>query len=168
MQLGLVDEDALGELGAEEEVLLDRQVGHEAELLEYGADAALPRVVDGAELDGRPAQEDVAGVGAERASDDVDERGLARTILAEQDVDLSGSQIEVDAVERLYTGEPLAHPAQAEEGRGPRGGVPGPPSLPLLRRPPRAPNQAQRRILVPRRGRRFLGGEVVVCGAGPV
>src|SRR5256712_10539155 len=138
MQLGLVDEDALGELGAEEEVLLDRQVGHEAELLEYGADAALPRVVDGAELDGRPAQEDVACVGAERASDDVDERGLARTILAKQDVHLSGSQIEVDAVERLYTGEPLAHPAQAEEGRGPWAERREPPKLYSEVGPPRA------------------------------
>src|SRR2546427_9038427 len=146
MQLGLVDEDALGELGAEEEVLLDRQVGHEAELLEYGADAALPRVVDGAELDGRPAQEDVAGVGAERASDDVDERGLARTILAKQDVDLSGSQIEVDAVEGLYTGEPLAHPAQAEEGRGPRADLPGPAELHARRRPAGPPIDAARRL----------------------
>src|SRR2546428_13955737 len=142
MQLGLVDEDALGELGAEEEVLLDRQVGHEAELLEYGADAALSRVVDGAELDGRPAHEDVAGVAAERASDDVDERGLARTILVKQDVDLSWSQIEVDAVERLYTGEPLAHPAQAEEGRGPRPGDRGPPDPDLGPRHPRAPTDA--------------------------
>src|SRR3989441_3150246 len=153
MQLGLVDEDALGELGAEEEVLLDRQVGHEAELLEYGADAALPRVVDGAELDGRPAQEDVAGVGAERASDDVDERGLARTILAKQDVDLSGSQIEVDAVERLYTGEPLAHPAQAEEGRGPAAGRPEPASLHGRRRTAPGPIHAEGRFLVRRRRR---------------
>src|SRR3989449_7045671 len=126
--------------------------------LEYGADAALPRVVDGAELDGRPAQEDVAGVGAERASDDVDERGLARTILAKQDVDLSGSQIEVDAVERLYTGEPLAHPAQAEEGRGPRADVPGPPDPHPSPRPARPPNHPERRFLVPRRGRTLLMG----------
>src|SRR2546422_11443960 len=122
--------------------------------LEYGADAALPRVVDGAELDGRPAQEDVAGVGAERASDDVDERGLARTILAEQDVDLSGSQIEVDAVERLYTGEPLAHPAQAEEGRGLGADRRGP-AEPHRRPRPAGPSiDAEGRFQIPRRERR--------------
>src|SRR3989449_11492589 len=122
--------------------------------LEYGADAALPRVVDGAELDGRPPQEDVAGVGAERASDDVDERGLARTILAEQDVDLSGSQIEVDAVERLYTGEPLAYPAQAEEGRGLGADVRGPADLHVSRPHARPTIDAEGRFEVRRRERR--------------
>ena len=56
-----------------------------------------------------------AGVGGIGAGDDVDQRRLARAVLAEQDVDLAGPKVEVDAVERDHAGEELRYPGQFQQ-----------------------------------------------------
>jgi hypothetical protein len=118
VQGALGQKRAPGQLRPQKQVLLDRHVGHQAELLEHGADPPLPGVVDGAEVH-RPALElDLAGVGTEGAGHDADEGGLARAVLPEEHVDLAGPEVEIHPVERLHAREPFAEAAQAEERRG--------------------------------------------------
>src|SRR5207302_3399407 len=119
--LGLVDEGPGRRLGAEEEVLLDGEARDQAELLKDGADAPQAGVVNGAELDRSPPELDLSRVRPERARHDVDEGRFSGSVLAKQDVDLAGPEVEVHTAQRLHAGEPLRHPAQAEDGWGPGG-----------------------------------------------
>ena len=91
--VGLVPADhaALGLLVAEEDVLGDRQVGHQGELLVDDHDALGLGVVDGREADGAAAVVDLALVAASRldAGEHLHERGLAGAVLAADRVDLA-------------------------------------------------------------------------------
>src|SRR3990170_8620403 len=49
--------------------------------------------------------------------DDLDERGLARPVLAHERVDLAGPDREMDVLERLDAGELLADALELEQGR---------------------------------------------------
>ncbi len=56
----LVEDAAAHDLGAEEEVLLDRHLRDEREFLEHGGDAERPRLVDRVDVDRRAAEADLA------------------------------------------------------------------------------------------------------------
>src|SRR6185503_10064213 len=58
------------------------------------------------------------GVLAERAGEDLHQRGLAGAVLAEQDVHLALLHFEVDAVQRHHAGELLADAGHAQGRRG--------------------------------------------------
>ena len=47
---------------------------------------------------GAPLPADLAGIGMQHAIDDLDQRALAGTVLAEQGMDLAGQDLEIDAV----------------------------------------------------------------------
>jgi hypothetical protein len=117
VQLALVEQAATGRLGAEEQILLDRHLRHQRELLEYRADAERARVMHRVQLDRRAAEGDPPGIGPQRAGGDRDQGRLAGTVLAEQDVHLARPQLEVDLVERQHTGEALGDRLEAEQGR---------------------------------------------------
>ena len=90
-------------------------------------------------------QMDPAGVGALKACDQAEERGLARTGSPDQDDDLAGVQAEVDGVEHAGLAEALVHLVQDEQGRGHAGpsARPGLAShLGSSRAPARVTNQA--------------------------
>src|SRR5699024_97486 len=96
-----------GELVAEVDVLGDGEAVDDVELLVDGGDAeteAGDRVRDGHRL---AAERDLALRGLVRSREDLDERGLAGPVLAEQAVHLAGGDVEVDAVERPGAGEEL-------------------------------------------------------------
>jgi hypothetical protein len=77
---------------ADEHVLGDRQVGEEARLLVDDGDPEIPRL-GGSRDDDRPAGElDGALVGLVDPRERLDERALARAVLADERVDLAGSQ----------------------------------------------------------------------------
>ena len=145
MERRFVEEGARGQLGAEEQVLLDGHIGHEAELLEDRADALLTGVVHGPEVRGRAPEPHLALVGLQRARDDVDEGRLAGAIFAEEHVDFSGEQVEIDVIESLHAGKPLAQCAQAEQGWGSGAALRSPTDLGV--------DQRQRRSLVDAEGR---------------
>src|SRR5262245_3827583 len=69
----------------------------------------------GAGIDGPPGEADVAGVCGVDAGEDLDQRRLPGTVLAEQRMDLAAPQVEVDAVESEGAGEPLGQTGHGED-----------------------------------------------------
>ena len=57
-----------------------------------------------------------------RPRDGLDQRRLARAVVADERDDLACVQLEVDVRERLHRAEALGDAAQLEQGRRPRGG----------------------------------------------
>ena len=102
----------------DEHVLGDGQVREEARLLVDDGDperAGLRRTVD---RDRLPVEEDRPAVGLMDAGEDLDQRALARAVLADEGVDLARDEVERDVVERLGRRESLGDPAQLGAGRG--------------------------------------------------
>ncbi len=89
---------ARGLLVAEHDVLGHREDGDEHEVLVHHADAGVHRVAGAGEGLHLVVEQDLALVGLVQAVEDVHQRGLARTVLAEQGVDLAGLHDEVDVV----------------------------------------------------------------------
>ena len=77
--------------------------------------AGLGRPVD---LDRLPVEPDRAAVGLVDPGEDLDQRALARPVLADEGMDLARDEVERDVVERLGRGEPLGDPAQLGARRG--------------------------------------------------
>ena len=100
----------LGVAAADVHVLSDGEVGAERDLLVHGGDAHVLRVLRG--LDGDRAvvalEVDVAAVLLVDAGQDLDERGLARAVLAHEGVDLARAKREVDVLQGLHAREVLA------------------------------------------------------------
>jgi hypothetical protein len=113
----LVEHAEGGLFGAQEQVLLHRELRHQ--LLEHGADPQRPGMMDGRQVDSLAAELDPSGVGTQRSGNDRDERRLARTILAEKNVHLARPKLEIDIVQRQDTGKPLGDPFEPEERRVP-------------------------------------------------
>src|ERR671912_627053 len=73
-----------GRCGTEENILGDRQMRDEIQLLVDDADAARQRVARALDVSKRAVHANLAGVLAVRAAQDLDKRGLAGAVLAEQ------------------------------------------------------------------------------------
>src|SRR5882724_1088799 len=102
-------------LASQEDVLGDREVRHQVELL---VDDAHTRVDHGARAGAAhllAAQPDLALVRAVDSGQDLHERGLPGPVLTRQRVDFRRVQVEVDAVERADAGEALADAAHPEQ-----------------------------------------------------
>ena len=113
-------------LVAEEDVVGDGQPVDQVELLVDRGDAQAPWRPAGRRADaGSPRQEMCALVGLVRAGQDLDQRGLAGAVLAEEAVHLAGADVEVDAVEGADAGELLDDAGHLEQrsGRRHRGAV---------------------------------------------
>ena len=119
VQLALVEQAATGRLGAEEQVLLDRHLRHQGELLEHRADPERAGVVHRVQLDRLAAKRDAPGVRAQRAGGDRDQGRLAGAVLAEQDVHLARAQVEIDPVERQHAGKALGDALRGAAGARP-------------------------------------------------
>ena len=100
---------------AEHQVLEHGECGDQRRVLVHSADPELerpPRRRDG-RLD--PLDADPAGVGAEQAGQNADQRRLAGAVLAEQAVHLAGAEGQVDVVVREHSGERLRDPDQLDD-----------------------------------------------------
>ena len=75
------------------DVLRDREIGKQGRLLVNAGDAKLVRRGRGKFFDALTVDFNGAAVGLVRAGDDLDERGLAGAVFAEQRVDFSCPQI---------------------------------------------------------------------------
>ena len=99
-----------------EDVAPQRQLLREGTLLEHGLDAELAGALDREADDLPPREQDLAPVRLMDAGDDLDERGLARPVVAEQPDDLTGIQAKVDPLEHLDAAERLVRPVAAQAG----------------------------------------------------
>jgi hypothetical protein len=100
----------------EPQVLGDRQVGGERRVLEDRRQAAGAGVGRRAEPERPAAHLDHAGVGAQHAAEDLDQRALAGAVGADQPVDLAGRDREVDRAQGHHRPVALGDLAGAEQG----------------------------------------------------
>ena len=108
---------APGLLGAERDVLRDREDGHQHEVLVHHADAGrdgVPRAAEGPRL---AVHQDLALVRLQQAVELVHQGRLARAVLAEQRVHLAGLDGQVDVVVGHQVAEALGDAAQFESQR---------------------------------------------------
>src|SRR5262249_46064394 len=87
-----------GIVDAKRDVLRHRQRLEEREVLEHHADAELARMPRACDVHRLPAPEDLAGVRPQHAIDDLDQRALAGTVLAEERMDLARPYRQIDPV----------------------------------------------------------------------
>ena len=104
-------------LRADEDVLRDRQVGEERGLLEDDGDAGCVRLRGRVEDDLDAVQQHAAAVGPVHAGEDLDERGLAGAVLADERVRLAAAQLDPAVLERAHRAEALARVVDDEQGR---------------------------------------------------
>ncbi len=104
-------------LAAEEEVLPNRQRGDEVELLVDGGDPRREGVDRPREGRRRAADLDPPRIRPVRARHDLDQRALARAVLADERVHLARADLEVRAAQGAYAGERLLDAGEAEDRR---------------------------------------------------
>ena len=108
-------EAAAAGLAAEVDVLGDRALGQQVELLEDRRDAgAAAPAAGGRTRPASPAISIVPGVGLVDAGEDLHQRGLAGAVLADQAEHLAGAELEVDVVENRVADEALRQPARSQ------------------------------------------------------
>lgn len=112
------DADATVHLVAQHHVLTDAQVLDQVRFLERGLDAEGPRVSRTAETDGLAVHEDLPCFDRVHAEQRLDERGLPRSVLAEESVHLARVEVEVDPVERDAVRERDGDPPHLHRGVG--------------------------------------------------
>ena len=105
---------------AEEDVLGDGEFGKEQQLLIDGRDPGALGFLGRGEARRAPVDQDLAGVRLIDAGDDLDQRRLARAVLAEQRVNLAGADVERDAAQRAHAGKALLEVAHLEQRGGRR------------------------------------------------
>jgi hypothetical protein len=112
----VVEEDAaVGRLDSEHDVLGDRHHRDEHEVLVHHSDPRRDRLVRRPESHPLGLHEDLAAVGLVEPVEDVHQRRLAGTVLAEERVHLPAAEVEVDVVVREHTRKLLGDPAELED-----------------------------------------------------
>ena len=114
-QLAVADEEARARLAADEHILRHRHVGGEGEFLVDGDDAGLLGLLRGGEAHGLAVEFDRPLIGRLGAREDLEERRLAGTVLAEEGVDFRLAHLEVDGLERPHAGKGLGNPPHAQK-----------------------------------------------------
>ena len=102
---------------AEHQVLRDRQVGQQVHLLIDGTDTQLLGLQGRTGVDRGAVQDDRAPVPAIGAGQALDQRGLARAVLAQQGVDLARRDVQVDIVQRARAGKQLGQRPDRQQHR---------------------------------------------------
>ncbi len=110
-----VDHPEPARLAAEEDVLGDRQVRDQVELLVDGGDPEPLGVLRTMDAHLLTAHEDPPGVGRIGTGEHLDQRALAGAVLTEQHMHLATAQVEVDTVERDHAGKGLAYALDAQQ-----------------------------------------------------
>ena len=118
-----VDAAAAPRLVAEHDVLADREVRAEVDLLIDGGDARILRVGGAAEAARLTAHDDPARIHGVDAGEGFDERRLAGAVLTHQGVDLARPEREVDGIQGEDAGESDGDPGHFDDRRD--GGVRG-------------------------------------------
>ena len=114
--LGLAHQAEPRRLPAEIEVLRHRQVRQQIDLLIDGRNARIDRGLGRARRDLGAAEADDAGIAREDAGHRLDQRGLARAVLAEQRVNLAGPQGEIHLLQGAQRAKAFAQAAHFQQG----------------------------------------------------
>ena len=104
----IVDEAVPGRQALEQDVFPDAEARDEISLLMNRRDALAQRIARRAEWNRPAVQENAAGIGADEAGDDLDQRRFAGAVFAHQGMDFARLQVERNAVERLDAGKGFA------------------------------------------------------------
>ena len=99
---------------AQEQVEIDRELRDQREVLVDGLDPVRAGVLDGVEADALAADQHIAAVLLVEPAQDLDERALAGSVVADEAEHLALAQDEVDAAEHDERAEPLRHAADLE------------------------------------------------------
>ena len=121
------------QLVAQEQVEVDRELRDQREVLVDGLDAVRAGGPDRVEADALAADDHIAPVLLVEAAQDLDERALAGSVVADEPEHLALAQDEVDAAEDDERAEALGHAAHLERGSSRRRRVAGSLMLPLER-----------------------------------
>ncbi len=100
---------------AHDHVVLDRQAGKRAHQLEGAADATPAHRVRREPIDALVPERDGALIGGEHPGDDVEQRGLARAVGADDGEDRALGHAEAHPVDREQAAEPLAYPVDCQQ-----------------------------------------------------
>ncbi len=106
-----------GDLTAQEQVVGDRQVGREREVLVHRVDTQVMRVGDRLHRDDLAPERDLTLVGGDGPRQDLGQGRLARPVVPDERDDLARSQVEPGTPERLEVTVGLGHAAHSD-GRG--------------------------------------------------
>ena len=106
---------ALERLAAQEQVARDGELRHQRRVLVDGLDAQGDGVVGVPDVDLLAVEVDGAARQRGDPRDDLDERGLAGAVVAQQTHDLVGADGEADVVESLDAAVPLVDVLEADE-----------------------------------------------------
>ena len=99
--------EAIGRLGAKEDVFGHRQVGSDAELLVDHGDAGRVRVARRPETGFLSVQHKATGEFRMHAGDDLHQRAFSRAVFADETMDLAGIQREIDPTKSFDAAEAL-------------------------------------------------------------
>ena len=102
----------LTSLATQGDVFGHRETVHQTKVLIHHPDAGLKSLMRRMEVDNLPVDDDVPTIGTIEAGENRAESGLAGSILAEQGMNLTPLQIEIDAIVGRYPVERLADRAQ--------------------------------------------------------
>ena len=102
---GVVDQAALHELAADEDVLGHRQVVHHVQLLVNDDDARLLGLAGVVEFHLAPLVGDGAGILGVDAGQHLHQRGFARAVFTHQRVHLALAHLQIDVIQRVHAGE---------------------------------------------------------------
>jgi hypothetical protein len=106
-------------LAADEDVLDHGQIREQGRLLVNHRDAGVPSVRRAAEGDLDAVHEQPSAVGSVHPGEDLHERRLARPILSDERVRLTGIEVDRDVLERLDRPERLRRVLEREDGLRP-------------------------------------------------
>ncbi len=119
----VVDERSPRWLAAEKDVLGDRPLGEEVELLVDDAHPPLLRLAGVAEADLFAVEEDRPRVGLIGADEDLHQGALAGAVLADDGMDLTGHDVEIDRIEDRHAEEALGDAAHLKQRHARLGAV---------------------------------------------
>jgi hypothetical protein len=113
----VVEQRAAARLPADEDVLRDRQVGHQVELLVDDADAELLRMAWAGDAYGLAVEQEFARVRRVDARKQLHERRLAGAVLSDEGEHLAVAQVETHVLQRPYPWEALRDAAHLKQRR---------------------------------------------------
>ncbi len=102
--------DTLAWLTADEDILRQREVGHQVQLLVDHADPQVLRGPRGVDFDLFALIEDAAGIFGIDAGKHLHQSGLACAVFADERMHLTGAQLEFGLIQRMHTGKGFVDP----------------------------------------------------------
>ena len=115
VHLGMIDEEPLLGIAPQPEVVHHRHLRHQVQLLVHHGNAVLQRFLRGAERDRTATEQDLACIGTVDAEQALEQRGLARAVLAHQGMHGMGSDLQLRIVQRLDAGKALIDAAHLQQ-----------------------------------------------------